>query len=184
MKKFLLPLSALLLLAGSSCTRRADNETAIRQAIERYIASRPNLNMSEMDMQVGGIRIRENTAEADVTFRSKANAEAKMSMHYTLRRHNGPWEVEPQSGGHGGMPPPGHSDTSGLPSGHLPTGSSPPPRLPSGHPPTGSSPPPEMPSGHPPTASSPPPTMPPSHPPTGSSPTRETPPSPPPVKSK
>jgi len=88
--------------------------------------------MSDMDMQVGGIRIRENTAEADVTFRSKANAQASMSMHYNLRRRNGAWEVEPQSGGHGGMTPPGHSDTSGLPPGHQPTG---PTEMPPSHPP-------------------------------------------------
>jgi len=80
--------------------------------------------MSGMDMQIGGIRIRENTADADVTFRSKTDAQASMSMHYTLRRRNGAWEVEPQSGGHGAMLPGGHSDTSGVPSG-----------LPPGHPP-------------------------------------------------
>ncbi len=136
MKKFLLALVTLALLGGTACSRRADSETAIRQAIERYIATRPNLNMSGMDMQVGGIKIRENTAEADVTFRSKADAQASMSMHYSLRRRDSKWEVEPQSGGHGGMPPAGPAEISDLPSGHPPVGSSSPtPAMPPSHPP-------------------------------------------------
>src|SRR5262249_26393411 len=125
MKRFFPALLCLLLVVASCTSRPPGNETAIRHAIERYLASRPNLNMSGMDMQVGGIRIRENTADADVTFRSKTDAQASMSMHYTLHRRNGAWEVEPQSGGHGGLPPAGHTGAFGSPS----------PEMPPGHPP-------------------------------------------------
>ena len=136
MKKFLLALAAVALLSAA-CSRRADNEAAVRQAIERYLASRPNLNMSGMDMLVSGIKIRDGKAEADVTFRSKTDAQASFSTHYTLTRRDRKWEVQPQSGGHGGMmPPPSSHGGSDLPTGHPPAGSLPgSSELPPGHPP-------------------------------------------------
>lgn len=139
MKKFLLPLMALVLLSGAGCSRQTDNEAAVRRAIEKYLASRPNLNISGMDLQVSAIKFRGDTAEADVTFRSKTDTQATFAMHYTLRRRQRVWEVEPPSGGHGGVPPaapPGHGSAAGdLPSGHPPVGSSPPAPEPPSRPP-------------------------------------------------
>ena len=129
MKKFLLPLVGLVLLLGGGCARRTDDQAAVRQAIERYLASRPNLNMSGMELQIGGVRIREDSADADVTFRSKTDKMAALSMHYKLRRRGGNWEVEPPSGGHSGA-------GGDLPSAHPPAGTTPPaPELPPSHPP-------------------------------------------------
>ncbi len=136
MKKLFLLLIALSLAGTAACGRRSENEGAVRRALDRYLASRPNLNMHGMYMEVTGIRIREDRADADVVFHAKSDAKAVLSMHYALRRRGGEWEVEPQLGAHGGMMPPAQSGGPGdLPSGHPPVGSSPPaPELPRGHP--------------------------------------------------
>ena len=135
MKKHLV-LAMAVLAAFAACSRRADNEGAVRRALEQYFASRPNLNMQSMDMEVRTIKLREETAEAEVLFRAKSDAKATMSMHYTLQRRGGRWEVQPQvpGSGHGGTIP-GLGGAGDLPGGHPPTGSSQPPELPSGHPP-------------------------------------------------
>ena len=127
----LLPI-VLLLAAAPACSRRqAQPEAAVRQAVERYLASRPNLNMQGMDMQMGAIKLRDERAEADVTFRAKNDAKAILSMHYRLKRRQGQWEVEPQAGGHGGVvPSTGPGTTAELPAD--PPASS---ALPAGHPP-------------------------------------------------
>ena len=110
-------LAALALLASLACSRpNRDSEEALKQALERYLASRPNLNMQSMDMDLSGIKFRQQNAEVDVTFRSKGDAKAVMSMHYTLRRQGNGWEVEPQSAAHGGMIP--APSTAELPPGH------------------------------------------------------------------
>ena len=114
--KTILPI--LIALALVACNRRAQNETAVREAIERYLTSRPNLNMQSMNLRVRSIQVRDEKADAEVTFSARNDAAASMSMHYKLRRRGGTWEVEPQSGAHGGMTPPAGS--SELPPGHPP----------------------------------------------------------------
>ena len=127
-------LVALALLAGAACSRQpaAETETAVRQAVERYLASRPNLNVGSMNVSVGSIIFRGDTAEAEVTFRAKNDAKAVMSMRYSLRRKGGGWEVDQQA----------TTETSGggaTPAGHPPVepsqGAAPEADLPSGHPP-------------------------------------------------
>ena len=105
-------------LAGPACGRRTatDSEAAVRQALERYLASRPNLKPGGMDMQVTGILFRGQEAEADVTFRAKDNAQATMSIKYMLKRGEAGWEVGAPAAGHGG------SLTSGPPAADLPPG--------------------------------------------------------------
>jgi len=114
---------ALLALAAGllGCHRAGiETEPAVRQALQRYLASRPNLNMSSMDLEVTGLKFRQRTAEADVTFRAKGDTKAVMSIRYTLRRQGNAWEVEPQSAAHGGMTPPVGSPAPELPAGHPP----------------------------------------------------------------
>ena len=118
--KISLALVALVLALNLSCSRKALSDVAVRQGIERYLSSRPNLNMRGMDMQVTGVKVRGDQAEAEVTFRAKNDAKATMSMHYSLRRRGQTWEVEPQNGGHGGMAPPAESAGPGTP--ELPPG--------------------------------------------------------------
>lgn len=157
MKTACLALLAIGLLGWIACSRPADSEEAVRAALERYLSSRPNLNMGGMNMQIGAITFRADSAEADVTFRARNDSKAALSMHYKLRRRGNGWEVEPQSGGHGAMMPQGSSGPSGqtpeLPPGHPSVGSSTPGEMPPGHPSVGSSPPSETPRGHPPVKS-------------------------------
>jgi hypothetical protein len=140
MKTTCLALVTIGLLGWIACSRPADSEEAVRAALERYLSSRPNLNMGGMDMQIGAITFRADSAEADVTFRARNDSKAALSMHYKLRRRSNGWEVEPQTGGHGGMMPPGSSGPSGqtpeMPPGHPSVGAPPPAgELPPGHPP-------------------------------------------------
>jgi hypothetical protein len=139
MKSTCLALVTIVLLGWACCSRPADSEAAVRAALERYLSSRANLNMSGMDMQIGAITFRADSAEADVTFRARNDSKAALSMHYKLRRRNNGWEVEPQTGGHGAMVPPGSSGPSGqtpeMPPGHPSVGPPPPSELPAGHPP-------------------------------------------------
>ncbi len=118
-----------MFLAVAGCSRKpAETDAAVRQAVERYLASRSNLNMGAMDLSVGSIVFRGDKAEAEVTFRSKNDAKASMSMRYKLRRQGNQWEVEPQ--------PAAETSGSGVPAGHPPVGSAPAqPELPAGHPP-------------------------------------------------
>ncbi len=135
MRKILL-VAMLVAAAGAACRRgpQAETESAVRQAIERYLASRPNLNPAGMNLEVRGIQFRGATAQASVTLRAKTDAQASMSLQYTLRRKGEGWEVEAQPAA---AAPGGSSD---LPAGHPAVGSSAAPRaetseLPPGHPP-------------------------------------------------
>ena len=120
-----LPLAAVLALAlAASCARspKLETEEAVRGALERYLAARPNLNMQGMDMQIGGIQFKGQTAEVDVVFRARSGGDqGTLSMRYILNRRGDRWEVEPQSGAHGGMVPPANpGSATELPSGHPP----------------------------------------------------------------
>jgi hypothetical protein len=119
--RWLAPLAAVALAVLPACSRgpKLESETAVRQALDRYLASRPNLNMPGMETQITGIQFRGEQAHVDVVFRAKSGGESaggSMTMRYTLNRKGDRWEVEPQSGAHGGMtPPPGE-----MPPGHPP----------------------------------------------------------------
>lgn len=150
MKKFLLLSMSLALVAAPSCSRRpkAESDAAVRQAVERYLASRPNVNMQGMEMVLSGVKFQGDKAEADVAFRAKNQSGASMTMHYKLQRKGQGWEVEPRpaGSGHGGMMPPAGIGGSGdLPSGHPPVGSSPPSAIPPSQSKAG-----DLPAGHPP----------------------------------
>jgi len=120
-----LALAAAAVLVAAACSRgpRLETEQVVRQALDRYLASRPNLNIQSMDMQITGIQFRGPKAEVDVVFRAKGSEDpgGAMSMRYTLNRKGDRWEVEPQSAAHGGMTPPaGPASGSELPPGHPP----------------------------------------------------------------
>jgi hypothetical protein len=110
----LLAAGALLFAPACSLGPKLETEAAVRQALERYLASRPNLNMQAMDLDIAGIQFRGQQAHVDVVFRAKGGGDqpgGTMSMRYTLNRREDRWEVEPQTAGHGGAPaemPPGH----------------------------------------------------------------------------
>jgi len=111
--------AVLAAVAAASCCRPADTETAVRQAIERYLATRPNLNMQGMSLEISRVQLRADEAEAGVTFRAKGDAKAIMSMHYTLKRQGGQWEVQPSATEN----PHGAAGGAELPAGHPPVAS-------------------------------------------------------------
>ena len=129
------------LLAGCSGRQEANSNAAIQSAIEQYLTSRPGIDAGRMILEVQQIRVEGERAQAEVIFRSRDNAEARMAYHYELRREGGEWKVETGRPGAAGSPHPG--------SGAAPEGSTPPE---GSGPPSGES----LPQGHPPVESPPP----------------------------
>lgn len=161
--RFLLAGLAVSVLVFLGCNRRPpESEDAVRQAIEKYLATRSNLNMQGMSIVMGAMRFHDDRVEADVVFKARSDSKAVMSMHYSLKQNGSSWEVIPQGGGHpGAMPPPpgdgaGSTDAPDLPPGHPSIGSSPQSDgTPPGHPATGTTLPgsEQLPPGHPPLRS-------------------------------
>jgi hypothetical protein len=133
-KRTLAAVASALLLFAMGCGKTdpaARDQQAIRAAIQNYLAKRPGLNLSGMDTDVKNISIQQNTATAQVEFRSK-QGDATMRMTYALERQGDAWVVRSGS-------------ASGDAMGHPPAGAAAPPAgmgdLPPGHPPVGSEPP-------------------------------------------
>ena len=101
-----------------------DTKEAVRQGVIDYLASRQNLNVSSMNVDVSSVTFKENEADAMVSFAPKGAGGQPVSIPYTLERKGNRWVVKPRTGGgspHGGgaMPP-------GMPSGENPHGAMPP----------------------------------------------------------
>jgi len=105
--------------AGAGC-HRSSPEAAIRQGVIDYLSKRSNLNVSGMNVDVTSLVVRQNEADAVVSFTAKgANPGQPMSMRYTLERRGDRWVVKdkaeagasPHGGAApaaGGQLPPGH----------------------------------------------------------------------------
>ncbi len=91
--------SAVLLAACSHRGLRSDQ--AVRQAIEAHVKSRSDLMMSNMTMEVQGVKFDGDTAQADVKYRSKDNADLAVSVHYSLKLAGDHWEVVSSSSANG-----------------------------------------------------------------------------------
>jgi hypothetical protein len=117
-------LAALVLLAA--CSRRMDTSEAVRQGVMDYLATRSNLNIGAMNVDVTAVSFRQDEADATVSFTAKGTPAGKgMSIRYTLARQGGKWVVKdkPENGvnPHGaaggaagpaeGSLPPGHPST-------------------------------------------------------------------------
>ncbi len=126
----LLPLLLFLALAG--CKHDIRNENAVRQGVLDYLASRPNLNLGSMNVQVTSVVLRKDEADAIVSFAPKgATAGGGMTIRYLLERKADRWVVKgradsgqnPHAGAgenpHGGMTP---GETGTAPPGTLPPG--------------------------------------------------------------
>lgn len=104
--KLVVVLVAALALAG--CKKSVENKDLVRQGVLDYLASRPNLSIASMKVDVSAVTFRGTEADATVTFAPKGSTNAPgMSMHYTLERKGDRWVVKGRadSGGHGGGMP-------------------------------------------------------------------------------
>jgi hypothetical protein len=110
--RLVLVVCLLIALSPAAC-KKSDTaqQVEIRTAIENYLKTRPGLAWDQMTMEFNRVEVRGDTAEADVTFKTKAG-EGMMGFHYSLRREGGKWTVV---SGRGGM---------GMPGGHPPVGTS------------------------------------------------------------
>ena len=89
-----------------------ENKEAVRQGVIDYLASRSNLNIASMSVDVSAVTFKGNEADATVSFAPKGAAPSQgMSMRYTLERKGSKWVVRGRSesgksphGMGGGMP--------------------------------------------------------------------------------
>ncbi len=91
----------------------------MRQGILDHLASRPDLDLKGIQVEIASVAIRENEADAVVSFRPRRGQGEAFQMRYTLERKGGRWVVK-SKGQAGGMPhgagmglPPGHPDIGG-----------------------------------------------------------------------
>jgi hypothetical protein len=129
-------LAALLIFAGG-CKGKPDDQQAIRAALQQYLASRGNLNLAGMDLDIKQVTNTDaNHAEALVEFRAKGAPPESggMQVTYQFERQGSGWVVRSSrpSGGAMSHPP---MDAPGTPPQGVGT-------LPAGHPPVGSTSPP------------------------------------------
>lgn len=146
-----LPAIALGLIAAllGGCKKNIDNNDAVKQGINTYLAKRADL--LAMDINVTSVDYHGDEATATVRFQAKGNSSpsAGMSMQYVMERKGNQWVVKGRAGGdaHTGMPQgaPGAAPAPGasggsigampsLPNGH-PSAGAPSGALPPGHPP-------------------------------------------------
>ena len=141
-----------VLLVSACGQEQPRSAAAIEAAVERYLADRTDLRITQMEVRADRIRYEGDRALASVSIMASDDPQAAMKMVYELVHAAGGWKVvipdssglqsEGPEGGQGGAPglPPGHPPMdppgAGLPPGHPPTtpqGGA----LPPGHPPTG-----------------------------------------------
>ena len=123
--------AGLLLLAG--CKRGVENTEAVRQAIVQYLAGRPNMDVSAMQIDVVSVSFRQNEADATVSIKAKgAQGGQGMTMNYTLEKKGDNWVVKGRKesgstphGAAGQMP--GAMPGTGMPPDHPSVGGAQPP---------------------------------------------------------
>ncbi len=114
-----LVLIALALLAAA-CGGSANTPEAVRRAILDHLASRPDLDLKGIQVDVASVSFRADEADALVTFRPRSGEGDAFQMRYTLERKAGRWVVKSKAQA-GGMP---HGAGGGLPPGHPDLGGS------------------------------------------------------------
>ncbi len=112
-----------MVLGLAGCRRDIRNDQAVRQAVLDYLASRSNLNLSAMRVDVTTVIYRQNEADATVSFSPKgSNGVGGMTMRYTLEQKGNGWVVKNRADSgrnpHGSQMP----SEAAPPSGQLPPG--------------------------------------------------------------
>ncbi len=115
------------------------DQQEFRAALQKYLAAKPGLNMSGMNMEIISMQQQGNQADAVVEFRAKQGGPS-MQFTYHLERRGGAWVVQGtggQAAGHPGTGEAAPSTPGQLPPGHPPVGrpgSSPPQTTPPSQP--------------------------------------------------
>ena len=79
----------------AGCQKKATDDNAIRDAINKHLLSIGTLNLQAMEMDVTQTTIQDDHATAQVTFRPKTGAPtgAAMQVSYQLEKRDGTWSV-------------------------------------------------------------------------------------------
>ena len=88
-----------------------------------HLKTRSDIDLRQMDVEIGNVSFRKGEADATVIFKVKGTTDAASSMAitYTLEEKGGTWAVKGRRSGGEGNPhqpatpalPPGHPPTSG-----------------------------------------------------------------------
>ncbi len=87
-------------LAGSAACHRSSgihSKAAVQEAIEEHLKQRSNVVFQNMTVEVGEVTFNEDTAQAQVRFRSKQAPNLAVGVVYKLRRVDNRWQVESTS---------------------------------------------------------------------------------------
>jgi hypothetical protein len=121
---FALFLGAVFLVTACGL-RKTESREAVQKAIEAYLSQRPNLALSNMDLELGDVKFEGDRATADVKLRSKQSADLTVTVQYRLKRQGDQWHVEAATPGagpggspHGSVAPSSPRGGSGLESSH------------------------------------------------------------------
>ena len=84
----------ILLVAwlGAGCGRSANDNEAIKGAINGHLAGRGNLNTGAFDTEIQKVEIKGNDATVDVAFHVKGGP-GVMQLTYNLKKTGGAWAV-------------------------------------------------------------------------------------------
>lgn len=123
-----------VLLVGvflTGCSRTSQTPEAVRRGIVEYLASRSDLDLEAIQVDVTSVNFRQNEADATVAFRPKGGAPGSgMEMRYTLELKEGQWAVKGKGQSLPGIVPHGapapeegaQAPESRMPSDHPPLG--------------------------------------------------------------
>ncbi|HWP86127.1 MAG TPA: hypothetical protein VNN17_13110 [Terriglobia bacterium] len=129
--------AVLFLLAG--CQQLMNQEAAVQQAIRDHLASRSDLALDKMTMEVQQVTVNGETAQAEVVFRVTGEVQSQMAYQYELRREGGRWRVDRGRPVRSETPHPSMGEVMGEsgagPSSSDAAGGASPLNLPEGHPP-------------------------------------------------
>lgn len=102
-------IASLGLLGCQQEASEASPEAEIEAAIKAHLATKSQLDLAKMEIEVQQVDVQGDVARALVVFRTK-DGEAEMPVRYSLARVDGSWVVEDKGPrrGHGQPLPQGH----------------------------------------------------------------------------
>jgi hypothetical protein len=98
----------LLFIALTACQHGTQNNAAVHQGIQDYLAAM-GLNVQSMEVKLDSVQFNGSKADAAVSILLKGNKDPFMKKTYHLEEKAGKWVVIPsqEAAGHGMAPPPG-----------------------------------------------------------------------------